>query len=174
MASTWGNSWGGSTGAWLATWDRGAVSTVRTLALRGSYEVALTASGSRVASFALLGSYAVAHVLEGDEDVAIYNSITLYCGEAVSLAFAITGSPDMSAWSIRFCLLSNQGDNPAAALVTRTVGSGVTASGGTVTVTLTSAQLDRAAGPYTFTLARTDTAGMLAYGDIALRPPRVV
>lgn len=24
MASTWGDSWGGSTGAWLASWDRAA------------------------------------------------------------------------------------------------------------------------------------------------------
>lgn len=27
MASTWSDSWGGSAGAWLASWDRGATVT---------------------------------------------------------------------------------------------------------------------------------------------------
>ncbi|HEY6116167.1 MAG TPA: hypothetical protein VI172_09435 [Candidatus Dormibacteraeota bacterium] len=28
MASTWGDSWGGSAGAWLASWDRSAPAAV--------------------------------------------------------------------------------------------------------------------------------------------------
>jgi len=104
--------------------------------------------------------------------MAVYNAFTLYRGEDVTLSFDIVGSPDMSLWTIRFCLLTLQGDDPTSALLTKTVGSGVTVSGGTVTVLLSSTNLSITAAIYYYTLARTDSHGVLAYGPIDLRPPR--
>jgi len=96
----------------------------------------------------------------------------VFRAEAPTFKFTVGGAVDMSAWTaVRWCLLENEGDDPASALVTKTVGSGVAISGDDISVTTTSANFDREAGTYWYTLVRTTNNCMLAHGTIELHSP---
>lgn len=98
---------------------------------------------------------------------------SIYAGEAVTITVTLTGSGSITGWTL-VCKISNP--PYVAALVTRTIGSGVTitdAANRIITITLTSAQTTLlGAGAYKWSLARTDSGSetVLTVGSITINP----
>lgn len=97
---------------------------------------------------------------------------TIYRGEAKTLIFRMLTAVDMSAWPIRFCLLAAKSDPVTSALLTFTVGAGVTVTGQNISVDLQPAHTDRDPATYYISLVRTDTDSMLATADVPIGYPR--
>lgn len=86
-------------------------------------------------------------------------------GDAVTFHWSIPGH-NTASWGLRFCLLTNQADDPSLALITVT--SGFVQGDGFIAMDLNTTQTDRAGGRYFHTLSRTDVRKLLSDGVVGI------
>jgi hypothetical protein len=106
--------------------------------------------------------------------MAAIANISFYKGEDVTLTVTMSPATTITGWTLQFTLRKQFGD--ATALVTKTIGSGITvtdATNGVFTVSLASADtsgLDLRA--YVYDIQRTDSGNrtVLTIGNVTLLP----
>lgn len=87
--------------------------------------------------------------------------ISWFAGESVVITFTPLAATDITGWSITFTIKRNKTDANADALLTQTIGSGLTVislASGTFKSTITHAQTAAIGiGPFVFDVQRTDS-----------------
>jgi hypothetical protein len=97
-------------------------------------------------------------------------------GESYTITWTHASASDITGWSITFAMYTTQ--YSTTAVLTKTVGSGVTLTDPTIgvaTITLSAANLTIAAGTYYFVVSRTDAGyeSQLTYGNFEVKIPAV-
>lgn len=112
--------------------------------------------------------------ITGSASTAIQSNFSLYKGEDVVVTDSMTPVTNITGWSLQFTLRKNYGD--ATALVTKTVGAGITvtdATNGVFKITLASADTaNLALGNYVYDVERTDVGNrtVLSIGNLNILP----
>lgn len=111
--------------------------------------------------------------LSGDTSVAVETAIMIPRKADRSLTVTLATSTNVSAWAVQFTVRKRSGD--ATALITKTLGSGITTitpSTGSWLVSLLSADLDLDPGIYFWDFWRIDSGSYtrLAYGRFLVQP----